>query len=60
MATNNVWVIGFDKESGRYEDFCCCPEQDAVLYERLYEDKGYRVEIMTREEIKHFVADESM
>lgn len=53
--TQSIWVIGFDKDTGEYVDFCCCPAQDATFYKRLYESKGYRVETMTRDELELFL-----
>lgn len=55
MESNNIWVIGFDKETGQYKDFCCCPKQDAKFYKLLYKDKGYRVECMTRAQLGEYL-----
>lgn len=55
MAKENVWVVGFDKITGEQVDFCCCPEGNAEFYRTLYEGKGQRVEVMTREELEGFL-----
>lgn len=55
MSAHNVWVIGFDKGTGEYVDFCCCPKEDESFYRRLYEGKGYRVETMTKDELEQFL-----
>lgn len=49
--TESVWVVGFDKNTGKKEVFTVCPKSNANFHAEVYAGKGYDVKIMTPDEV---------
>lgn len=54
----SVWVIGFNKDTGKREKFTCCPKNNSKLYEEMYLGEGYDVKILTNEEVDELIESE--
>lgn len=47
---DNMYVIAYN-DNGEREQVTCCPKNNARFYEELYKGDGYRVEVLTSEEV---------
>lgn len=55
----NVWVIGFDKETGKREKFICCPKNNSKFYQELYIGEGYDVKVLNDDEVDELIETEN-
>lgn len=54
---DSLWVFGYDKETGNRMEITLCKRNNAPFYAELYRSYGYRVEVMTDEEVDKMQED---
>lgn len=57
-ASDSVWVIAFDKETGKRAGFTCCPKKNSLLYKEKYLMEGYDVRMYTDDELDSLIEQE--
>lgn len=54
----SVWVLAYDKATGKRENLTCCPKNNARFYEEKYLMEDYAVEVLTDEEVDELIEKE--
>lgn len=47
-----LWVIAFDKATGKMAEFTSCPKNNAAFYRETYLLKGYDAGVYTWDEVE--------
>ena len=47
-----LWVIAFDKTTGKMAEFTSCPKNNAAFYRETYLFKGYDAGVYTWDEVE--------
>lgn len=50
------WVLAFDKETGERVGVVGCPQGQVAARRMLFEMDGYRVEVLTDDELDAYIA----
>lgn len=58
MESNSLWVIAFDKQTGKRANFTVCPKNNARFYEGKYLMEGYNVGVYTSDEVDSLIRSE--
>lgn len=58
MESNSLWVIAFDKQTGKRANFAVCPKNNARFYEEKYLMEGYNVGVYTSDEVDELIEQE--
>ena len=56
LAPDNVWVLGYDRETNECADFAYCPRAYAMAQIILFEGRGLRVEFVEPDEMERRTA----
>lgn len=55
-SEGNLWVLAFDRETGERVDFVCCLKGRVAGRKMFFEMDGYRVEVITGDEVDAYIA----
>lgn len=58
MTNEFVWVVGFNRVTGKRETFVCCSSNNSKFYEELYIGEGYDVKILNGDEVDELIKQE--
>lgn len=59
MASDNVWVLAYDKQTNERVGFTYCARANANFYERKYQMDGYRTTVFESDEIDNMTGYEN-